>query len=228
MKPGKKAGQAMVEYALLLALVVLAVVLILNLLGLSVRDIYCRVAGMFSDNICSAALCQDDFTDLSGSQGQTGGWTASNGQACIKGGGTLYNKCSMKLPPSDYTVSLSESALTTGDGYGIFFRATIAGSGVNGYAFQYDPGANGFVIRKWVSGREIFSPTLAQTFTPGFKWYDQSHILSVRVVGNTFTGSLDGKVILTAQDSTYASGGAGIRTWDNTGLCVGTLTITPP
>jgi Flp pilus assembly pilin Flp len=45
IKYGKKSGQGMVEYALLLAVVALAVVLVLNTTGVSISDVFCRIAG---------------------------------------------------------------------------------------------------------------------------------------------------------------------------------------
>lgn len=226
MKAKQQAGQGAVEYAFLLLLVVVGTLLILQLMGISVRDVYCRVASGFSANACSLALCQDDFDNLNGSKGLTGSWKPSNGKICIEGGGTFLNKCSMNMTDNDYTATLDGADLGAGNGYGIFFRATDTGSGINGYAFQYDPGLNGFVIRKWVNGREI-NPAIAFKSVPGFDWYGKPHSLSVKVSGNTFTGYVDGKIMLVGQDDTYASGGAGVRTWDSTKLCIDKFSIDP-
>jgi Flp pilus assembly pilin Flp len=227
MKAKQQAGQGMVEYALLLLLVAIGTLLGLQLMGISVRDVYCRIASGFSANACSSALCQDDFNNLNGSQGVTGPWKTSDGQACIQGGGILLNKCSMNnMTGNDYTANIDGAALGAGDGYGIFFHATDTGSGINGYAFQYDPGLKGFVIRKWVNGREI-NPAIVYKSTPSFDWYGKPHTLSVKVVGNTFTGYVDGNVMLVGQDNTFTSGGAGIRTWDSTILCIDKFSINP-
>lgn len=229
MKPKKFAGQGLVEYALILALIAVFVILTLRLLGVSVSNVFCTVTGVFSKNGCSAALCQDDFSSLSGSQNLSGTWTASNGQVCNANGGVIWNKCSVSsLNAADYSATINGANLTQGSGYGIFFRATNSAAGINGYAFQYDPGASGFVIRKWVNGAEIFNPTLARTAVPaGFNWYG-THNLSVQVVGSTITGYLDGQAVVSVQDSTFTSGGTAVRTWDSTNLCMDSFSINPP
>jgi Flp pilus assembly pilin Flp len=228
MEEKRNAGQGMIEYAMVLILVAIAVLLAIQLMGGSVSNLYCRMISLFNNQSCAQTYCQDSYSNLSGSQMYQGVWNVSTGKLCSPtGGGVIFNKCSMSATtPSDYTVALNNASLTAGNGYGIYFRMTNTGSGVSGYAFQYDPGANGFVIRKWVNGAEIFTPSLAQVSAPaGYNWYGSPHTLSVKVVGNTFTGYLDGVAILTAVDSTYTSGGTGIRTWDSTALCVQGLTV---
>jgi Flp pilus assembly pilin Flp len=228
MKHRRQAGQGMVEYALLLLLVAIGTLLALQLMGISVADVYCRVAGGFSPNACSATLCKDDFNNSSGSKVRNGPWNVSNGQMCIVGGGIVYDKCSMSnLAATDYSASLNDVALKTGNGYGIFFRATDTPAGTNGYAFQYDPGLKGFVVRKWVNGVEI-NPALAYKAAPAnYDWYSQPHTLTIKVVGDTFTGYVDGQPVLSGKDSTYPSGGTGIRTWDSTELCLDQTAIDP-
>lgn len=217
----------MVEYALILLLIAIGTILAFQLMGVSISDVYCRVASGFKADACAktTALCNDEFSNLSGSGGLSGTWKAANGQACIQGGGTLYNKCSMStVNATDYMASLDGATLSGGNGYGIFFRASDSGLGVNGYAFQYDPGASGFVIRKWVNGREI-NPSIAYQSKPGYDWYGKPHKLEVKVVGNTFTGYVDGVAVLSGTDNTYTSGGTGIRTWDSTQLCVDNFSL---
>lgn len=228
MKTSRQFGQGMVEYALLLLLVVLVTFLALQLMGISVREVYCRVAGGFTPNACATTLCKDDFSSASGSKVRNGAWQVSNGQLCINGGGIVYDKCSMtSLTATDYSASLESAALKSGDGYGIFFRATDTPAGTNGYAFQYDPGLKGFVVRKWVSGKEINPPLAYKAVPANYDWYSKPHKLTIKVVGNTFTGYVDGQAVLTGKDSTYPSGGTGIRTWDSTKLCLDQSVIDP-
>ncbi|MCX6069015.1 MAG: hypothetical protein NT121_25255 [Chloroflexi bacterium] len=227
MKTKQQSGQGMVEYALLILLVAIGALLALQLMGISVKDVYCRIAGVFTTTACSGStsLCQDNFDNMSGSQSVIGPWAATNGRACIQGGGTLLNKCSQtQLSAADYSAQVKGAALTSGNGYGIFFRATNTGSGINGYAFQYDPGLNGYVIRKWINGSEI-NPAIVYKSVPGNNWYGSPHDLSIKVVGNTFTGYVDGQAVLTGQDNTYTSGGTGLRTWDSTNLCLDDFSI---
>ncbi len=227
----QRSGQGLVEYVLIVLLVAIGALLVLQLMGISVRDVYCRVAAGLGAGSCqqtSTAYCTDGFDTMSNSQNVTGPWTNSNGQACIQGGGILYNTCSMTtMTANDYTAQIDGAALSSGNGYGIFFRATNNGLGVNGYAFQYDPGLVGFVMRKWVNGVEI-NPAIAYKSVPGFNFYSKPHTLSVKVVGDTFTGYVDGAVMLSGKDSTYSTGGTGIRTWDSTNLCLDNFSVIPP
>jgi fructan beta-fructosidase len=226
------AGQGMVEYALILLLIAVASLLVLQLSGISVRDVYCQVASGFSANACqqSTAYCQDGFDNPGGWQvatGAAGSWTTSNGQMCTNGTGSVTNTCSMAgLPSSNYVVEVTNAKLDKGNGYGVFFRVTNSSAGISGYAFQYDPGLSGVVIRKWVNGVEI-NPALAFKSLAGMDWYGAPHTLSVSVVGDTFIGMLDGNAVLTAKDSTYPTGGTGLRSWDSTSLCIDGFNINP-
>lgn len=223
-------GQALIEYALILVLISIVVILTLSLLGVSIGDVFCKVAGGLNLSACAkpTEYCKDNFNNADDTQGVTGSWKFGNGQACVNGQSQFYNKCSMStMTETDYTVTLENAVLTQGNGYGVFFRVTETKKGINAYVFQYDPGAKGFVFRKWVNGKEIY-PSIAQVSTPNYDWYGKPHKLEVRVVGDTFTGYLDGVAILTGKDSTYTTGGVGVRTWDGTKLCTGGLTINPP
>jgi hypothetical protein len=229
VKTKVKNGQASVEYILIVMSIVISSLLILKILGVSVHDAYCKIAGIFNSESCSTSFCQDEFSDLTGIQGMTGKWQVSNGQVCnSNNGGVILNTCSTtKMKATDYSVSLNNARLSKGNGYGVFFRASNAGKGINGYIFQYDPGANGFVMRKWVNGSEI-NPSIAYKSAPkGYDWYSKDHTLTVKVVGDTFTGYVDGVAVLTGKDSTYKAGGSGVRTWDSTNLCVGSLSVDP-
>jgi len=241
MKTIRQAGQGMVEYALILILVAIGAFIILQLMGVSLSDVYCRAAGGFTNNTCQAAtagtptgtqatdpFCVDDFSDPSQWQNQNGTWKSSKGRSCIKGGGSMLNTCSLNNQATDYVTQVDGAVLSNGKGYGIFFRASDAGLGTNGYVFQYDAGAGDFVIRKWVNGREIY-PTLAHVQYPSIKFLGSKHSLSVQVVGDTFTGMVDGQPVITATDDTYTSGGAGIRTWGaKTNFCLDSFTVSPP
>jgi Flp pilus assembly pilin Flp len=218
-------GQGMVEYGLLIALVVVGLILILNLFGFTVRDVYCMAASKISGNedsgTCQAEemLCEDDFsTDFGGWSVLNGNWTVGDGKLCVNGYAHSLDNCSTSANPTDYTASLNGAQLNAGDGYGIFFRAQMTPKGLNGYIFQYDPGLKAFVFRKWVNGREL-NPPFAVAPARDYDWYGEPHDIQVDVNGDTFTAYVDGVPVLTAQDSTYPSGGSGLRSWDNTQAC---------
>jgi len=218
-------GQGLVEYVILIALITVGIALGLKLYGVSVRDAYCYVAGKVSGGeACKPVqICGDDFsTDLAGwntMQGTSGSIT--NGQFCPSSYTLALNACSMAKPLDDYVVTLNDVNLSSGAGYGIVFRAENPPNGMTGYVFQYDPGYSpgSFIIRKWVNGRELSAP-IAVAKAPGYSWYNTPRDIKVVVKGDTFTAYVDGVQVLTAKDSSYATGGAGLRTWDSTLVCL--------
>lgn len=212
-------GQGMLEYALLIALIAVGVILAMSLTGTSVSDVYCRVAsGIGGGNACNKKVtyCQDDFAgDSSAWQNVSGAPTMQNGQLCFQKNSQLLNKCSTKMTQSDYSINLNGVSLKSpGRGYGVYFRSTLTPQGLNGYAFQYDPGAgNVLLIRRWVNGREVNPPIARVPINSTV--YNASHDFTIDVKGDVFTVYMDGSQVMTAKDSTYSSGGAGLRFWDN-------------
>lgn len=229
-------AQGLVEYALLLALVALAAMFILRLNGLTVAQAYCNVAAQLgSTQACEKAYCQDDFSggseNWSGVNGQPapGNWKFKDGQLCGAGGANLFNSCSMEsMQATDYTIHLEDVVLNKGNGYGVYFRTALGqGNQYNGYTFQYDPGygSGAFLMRKWVNGKEL--PPFAVASAPNFDFYGELHDIDVIVSGSTYTAKIDGVVVLVGHDSSYTSGGAGLRAWDSTNVCLGGFGITP-
>lgn len=217
-------GQGLLEYALLIALIVVGIILIMNLFGFTVRDVYCmaasKISGSEDGGACQPAnLCQDDFlSDLGGWNTLDGKWVVKDGKLCNVTVGRTLNTCSIAENLTDYTIILDGAKLNAGDGFGVFFRAQMTPKGLTGYIFQYDPGLNAFVFRKWVNGKEL-NPPFAVAPAKGYDWYGAPHDIRVEVKGNTFTAYIDGVPVLTAQDSTYTNGGSGLRTWDSTQAC---------
>lgn len=215
-------GQGFVEYGLLLVLVGIGIILILQLFGISVRDVYCEAATAFGgENACAEREeCADEFESASNAwNNRSGRWNVENGQMCTSNYAITFNACSMASNSKDYSVKLDGADLTQGDGYGIFFRTTKPDGEYNGYTFQYDPGYGGgsYIFRKWVNGREL-SP-FAVSRTPGRQWHNNPHDVEVVVDGDTFTAYVDGEAVLTGVDDTYSEGGVGIRSWDSTQVC---------
>jgi hypothetical protein len=235
MKTNNSPAQGMVEYALLILLVGAIAFLGLRLSGITAQQAYCDISSQLGNaEACTAsanAYCQDDFSE--GSQAWTNGadkppssnWTFSNGALCGSGGSVIYNTCASQMSAKDYTITLDNATLQSGNGYGIFFRSELINGKVNGYTFQYDPGLNAFVFRKWVDGREL--TPFASVRIPNFDWYGEPHDIQIQVDGDTYTAYLDGVAILTAQDDTYSSGTAGLRTWDSTSFCTDGFSISP-
>jgi len=231
-------GQGAGEYALLLLLVAVGLILILQIMGFSVRDVYCKTVEAISGSpVCaSQAYCADDFTGgLGGWQTKSGQTNGGDGNMCMQNESQAFNTCSMQQQESDYTIRLEDVVLDSGNGYGVFFRTTDVGGGPSGYIFQYDPGMknhgyapNGaYLIRRWVNGREVWTPIAAASI-PGDDVFDVPHDIEIIVKGDTFTVNVDGQQVLQASDSTYDTGGVGIRTWDSTQVCTGGYSLLPP
>jgi Flp pilus assembly pilin Flp len=224
-------GQGLVEYGLLLALIAIGIVLIASLTGVSISDLYCRAANAISGGTACKGLatyCQDNF------DGNTTGWqnvlysnpTVQNGQMCLPNAMQALNICSTQMTQSDYVVNLNGVTLSSGPGYGVFFRSSLNSSKqMNGYALQYDPGlGNYLVIRRWGNGKEVNPPVAKVPINSTV--YNVPHDIKIVAKGDTFTVFMDGVQMMTAQDSTYPSGGAGLRTWgSNTSACFNDFNI---
>lgn len=223
-------GQGLVEYALLVALVAIALILVLQLTGVRLSDVYCSVAdGITGGNACDQeAYCSDDFSsELDDWDTLTGAWKTGEGQVCTKGAAWAFNQCSLDMDASNYVVNLDGASLTKGNGYGIVFRASDAGTKFSGYTFQYDPGYGGgaFIFRKWINGREL--PPFAVTPARGFDWYGSPKDIQLVVNGSQFTAYVDGQPVLSGSDSTYQEGGVGLRSWDGSEVCFDNFRIEP-
>lgn len=229
-------GQGLGEYALLLVLVAIGVFLLLQLLGFSVQDVYCKVTEAISGSPTCAPqkYCGDDFAGgLDAWRTLRGQPVSQDGKLCLQKDSQTFNTCSMEQKQSDYVIRMDDVVLDKGNGYGVFFRTTDSGRGPSGYIFQYDPGMkyhgyppNGaYLIRRWVNGREIWTP-LAIAPIPG-DVYAVPHDIEIIVQGDTFTVKIDGQQVLQAADSTYQSGGVGLRTWDNTQVCSAEYSLLP-
>ncbi len=89
-----------------------------------------------------------------------------------------------------------------------------------GYCFQVDPGlGNKFVVRKWVNGVES-APLATASMSSGFVATINSlpHDHKISAVGSHIVVTVDGASVLDFTDSTYASGGAGLRAWNGSNV----------
>jgi hypothetical protein len=225
--PGAPRGQGLVEVALILAILVIVMVISLTLLGVNLRQAYnCVVDSLRTGGPCNQ-YCSDNFTDLEGWSSQNG-WQSNNGMMCNASTGESrnYNSCSSSSIPADYTVNLQVAQLYQGNGYGILFRIQSQ-SPLNAYSFQYDPGLNAFVFRKWVNGVELAAPFAMAPVPPGYNWYNQARSVRVVAHGNHFQAYMDNSLVLEATENTFPSGSVGLRTWDSTQACFGKFSIGP-
>jgi Flp pilus assembly pilin Flp len=208
-------GQTILEVSLLIAVFALVIITSIPNLRNSVKQVFIKTSSVLDTGNISKPNNIYEFANPQN-------WTVAQGQFNIKDGvitntkvgeGRVFTK---DFNGKDYSVDIRVAQLQNGDGYGVWFRADPnAANGINGYTFQYDPGygAGEFIIRKWVNGNE--QGPFARASAAGFDW-NNPHDIKVDAVGNTFTAYVDGKAVITGKDSTYASGTAGIRTWDST------------
>ena len=231
----QQSGQGLVEYALIVVVVAIVLIISVMVFGEEIEQAYCQVAGELGGEMCgtaSDAFCQDDFQNNEGWEFTRSGedsWTFEDGEMCMSKNtykDYAFNTCSQDLPTDDYVIRLSGAELTQGSGYGVFFRLQGVSLNPSGYAFQYDAGARGFVFRKWVDGHES---TIRYKRAFDYDFYGEPHDIEVHVQGDTFDAYIDGELILTAQDSTYPTGsvGMGFRIWGNARACFNDLSIVP-
>jgi len=215
-------GQSLVEYALILALIVASVALALLAMGVSARDVYCLAAGGLGLDAQCAHYLHDDFSNLDGWTIDRGSWQSVDGMLC---GGPGEGRIFRNLEGSDYTITLDGATLSQGNGYGTYFRVSEAPD-FSGYSFQYDPGYGGaFIMRKWVNGNEISPPFGRTRVGANYDWWNTPRQVQIEVKGDTFTAYVDGEQVLQASDSTYTSGGVGLRTWDGTKACFDAISV---
>lgn len=227
-------GQSLAEYALLLTAVALTAVAILSLLGVRVGDVLCQVAGgIGAEAVCDDLLFFDDFANgpdkWDSFYGHDDNWTLTDDpdqQMCHTGsGGDLI--LANGSQGSDYLIS-TDANLSSGNGYGVFFRASENENGrIEGYTFQYDPGYGGgqFIMRKWVNGYELWPPFATAKPPAGFDWHNVERQIQVDVQGDTFTAFVDGEEVLAAQDDSYKEGQAGLRAWSSSKACFDDFTV---
>jgi prepilin-type N-terminal cleavage/methylation domain-containing protein len=170
-------------------------------------------------------LFTSDFDDMSGFTTLKGKWKIKDG--------VLHNqrRASQILiddgPWEDYTIT-ANAKLDKGDGYGIYYRASVDSKDkIDGYIFQYDPGlGNSFVVRKITDGRE--SAPIARVSMPSdFPIYDQYHQIEISIQGDSHEISIDGESILSFNDSSFTSGTSGFRTWDKTSAYFDEIAVNP-
>lgn len=163
-------------------------------------------------NTGSNVLFNTDFDNMSGLTPLQGTWKIVDGRlvAPVNGGRLAFGDTSW----TDVQIDVS-ATLDSGPGYGVYFRSD-GEVNITGYCFQYDPGlGNKFVVRKVVAGKES-APIATASIPAGFSIYGTPHDISVSAVGDHIVVKVDGVVVLDFRDSTFESGGAGLRSWYGT------------
>ena len=225
-KDYRSQGQSNVEYAIIIALIAVLVIVVLALLGVQLGSVYCSVVDIFIDapaqcgGDSSTVLLQDPFDTLDDWNFTAGnGWELLDGQLAVTQGGEQRGFTG-DANWTDYSVQVEQANLKQGNGYGVYFRISNEPA-INGYVFQYDPGYHGgaypngaYLIRKVVNGNE--TPPIAVAAAPDrFEWTNVTRTIKVDVRGSSFTTSIDGTTVLQAEDTQFAAGRVGLRSWDS-------------
>jgi len=165
-------------------------------------------------NTGSAILFDTDFASVAAHPLVGGKWSVVNGQLVppVSGGSVAFGDTTWTDVQLDVNATIA-----SGSGYGVYFRAD-GNSKISGYCFQYDPGVgNKFIVRKVVTGVES-APIASVAMPAGFNIYGATHAISISAVGSHMVIKVDGASTLDFNDSTFASGGAGLRSWGSSAV----------
>ena len=235
MKKGKElSGQGLVEYALILAGVALAAILILNISGISVRETYCKaviaLGGKACDENKDCSFAFDDSSDLDAWESNSDNeLSLEDGKACITGDGKsaqsyMNSRCTDSLLSDDYSISLSGVTVDEvidndkNTGFDTWFRAKDDN---NGYLFIYNSRTDYVRFWKVVNGKWV---RLSEKKVPS-NWGSKELNFKIDVKGDTFTAYQDGEAILQASDGAYTDGEIGMRNKPSSKSCIGDISV---
>ena len=216
-------GQAIVEYGLIIVGISLAALLVLNLMGVSIKEVYCQIAGALGSQACSNLSCAftfDDPGDLDGWVGGDVGKTLQieDGYLCnTRTKYSFFSGCSEDMDHADFTVNLSGLNVTkTGNnhaGIDFMFRTNEMG---DGYRIAYNTKKNWFTFWKRVNSKWVI---LERTSIPS-EWGKQEMDFQLEADGNTFTVYQDGKPVIQTTDDTFTEGDFAWRNKPGSKSCI--------
>jgi hypothetical protein len=209
-------GQGLIEYGLIVSLIATTSILALHASGINLESVYCRVIEGLGGEGCGYTPENWNI--------ERGDWTIDDQICGGVGEGRIFAE---DFTGDDYILNIDSARLFQGMGYGVYFRASEPNL-VNGYTFQYDPGYQGLILRKWMGGHELHPPFAVEIMPEDYDWYSNAHQIQLSVIGNNFTVNIDGQEMMTATDDTYTEGGIGLRTWDDTEACFEGIKIRNP
>jgi len=165
------------------------------------------------------------FDNLNGIKTIMGAWTA-NGK--LNSSLSAYENRAVFGDPTWTNYVLNTNAvLSKGNGYGIYYRATVpnASSAINGFIFQFDPGlGNKFLVRKVINGKET-SPIQSASMPAGFS-LNTMHSISISISGDKHVIKVDGAVVLDFANNSFMNGQAGVRSWGSSNVNFDNLEVT--
>jgi type II secretory pathway pseudopilin PulG len=176
--------------------------------------------------VTNLSLFTSDLSNMSGFNVLTGKWQISNGLLIPTSDGQEHRIAFGDPKWQDYTISVNVT-LTSGSGYGIYYRAD-GKTNISGYSFQYDPGWNNkFIVRRVFNGKEESAPFQTVNMPAGFPIYNTAHDISVTVLGSRQIIKIDGQTVLDFKDTAFASGMGGFRSWGNSKVAFDSVNVTP-
>jgi hypothetical protein len=162
----------------------------------------------------SAVLFSTDFSSMAGLNVLLGLWQIMNGVLVPVGAGE-HRLAFGDTTWTDVRIDVS-ATLDSGRGYGIYFRAD-GKANISGYCFQFDPGwnlpAGAFTVRRVVNGVES-NPIASAPMPAAYAQFGTAHMTTISAAGSHIVCKVDGVTVLDFNDSTFASGCAGLRSWD--------------
>ena len=168
--------------------------------------------------VTGATMYQSTFVDMNGLISLMGKWSVQDGSLKSTPGAesrAVFNG----TQAADYDIT-ANAQLISGQGYGIYYRATNDPN-ISGYVFQFDPGYNNqFIVRKVINGvqqapfqRVNMTSVMGNSFD-----INGTHAITISAQGANQVIKVDGKQVLSFSDTTFTSGYVGARTWGSSQL----------
>jgi len=170
-----------------------------------------------TDGSVHPLLFASSLNNLDGFTSVTGSWTPGAGG--LSASGDAGSLVATGGNWDDFTFQTT-ATLTSGDGYGMYYRSDSDAN--TGYIFQFDP-ILGFTVSDVANGTILAQAAIP----PGFPVNGQ-HNISVSVSGSSHTIKVDGSTVMTFTDSTYGSGTVGLQSEAGSSVNFTSFTVSPP
>lgn len=235
------AGQGVIEYVLLLALLAAVAVLALSAMGVSLQNVLGEVVsalgalGVEQPPSCEVFYqSQFDRGINEWYQLKEGLWSGKWRNIAGKMVGDPLAAALLKsVNQNDYVVTAESIELTkvrdSYQGFALIFRAAALTSSLTSYMFEFekkDAADRGLMyFSKWVNGYQVVPPLASVAVPADFDW-SKVHQVRVTVRGDTFTAFVNGQEVLRVRDTTYTQGYVGMAVNYGSRASVGNFSVT--
>ncbi|GAB4409945.1 MAG: hypothetical protein Kow00123_23420 [Anaerolineales bacterium] len=239
----RRRGQGIVEYAVILGLIALVVVLALGAMGISVGDVYAAIVKALGGEVDCKTYYHSDFgTPPTWAEIKNTFW-GKYGQWQVKDGKLISPRSGAMLltgySGSDYNISLNGIRLanqsSAWNGYGVMFRSSLdAKNRLNGYMFEFERRTPKEPVTMyfsyWVNGTQVVMTPPGKMTVPANSGWDNPANLSISVQGNTFVASMNGKKVMEATDpkNLYTEGAVGLASNAGSSIVVDDVAVKTP